>query len=47
MIAKPLITGSRYLSLLTQTYKDGCLLIFGIGLTAVVAEWLTGKPLLG
>ncbi|KAK8846682.1 hypothetical protein IAR55_005769 [Kwoniella newhampshirensis] len=41
-ISRPLLTGSRYLNLLSQTYKDGCLLVFGIGMTVVIAEWLRG-----
>ncbi|XAO24713.1 hypothetical protein I312_103519 [Cryptococcus bacillisporus CA1280] len=42
-ISRPLLTGSRYLSLLSQTYKDGCLLIFMVGTTVVVADWLRGS----
>ncbi|WVN88798.1 uncharacterized protein L203_104011 [Cryptococcus depauperatus CBS 7841] len=39
-ISRPLLTGSRYLSLVSQTYKDGCLLVFVLGMTVVVAGWL-------
>lgn len=42
-ISRPLLTGSRHLSLLSQTYKDGCLLIFMVGTTVVVADWLRGS----
>ncbi|ODN96512.1 hypothetical protein L198_04226 [Cryptococcus wingfieldii CBS 7118] len=42
-IARPLLTGSRYLNLLNQTYKDGCLLVFAVGMTIVGAEWLRGS----
>jgi hypothetical protein len=38
-IAKPLVTGSRYLNLLVQTYKDGALLVFLLGLTTIYAQW--------
>ncbi|WWD21991.1 hypothetical protein CI109_106479 [Kwoniella shandongensis] len=41
-ISRPLLTGSRYLNLLSQTNKDGCLLVFGVGMTVVLAEWLRG-----
>ncbi|OWZ71966.1 hypothetical protein AYX14_02642 [Cryptococcus neoformans] len=42
-ISRPLLTGSRYLNLFSQTYKDGCLLVFVIGTTVVVADWLRGS----
>ncbi|ORX33504.1 hypothetical protein BD324DRAFT_684210 [Kockovaella imperatae] len=38
-ISRPLITGSRYVSLLSQLYKDGALLIFIIGMTTVLGQW--------
>ena len=38
-ISRPVLTGSRYLSMLSQVYKDGCLLIFGVGMLVVVAEY--------
>lgn len=38
-ISRPVLTGSRYLSMLSQVYKDGCLLIFGVGMMVVVAEY--------
>ncbi|CAD6588564.1 MAG: hypothetical protein TREMPRED_005098 [Tremellales sp. Tagirdzhanova-0007] len=46
-IARPLVTGSRYLTIIAQTYKDGCMLVFGLGMVAVLAEWLSGRPVLG
>ncbi|WVQ76692.1 hypothetical protein IAR50_006366 [Cryptococcus sp. DSM 104548] len=42
-IARPLLTGSRYVNLLNQTYKDGCLLVFAVGMTVVGAEWMRGS----
>ncbi|WWC67603.1 uncharacterized protein I206_101513 [Kwoniella pini CBS 10737] len=44
-ISKPIITGSRYLSLLSQTYKDGCLLVFTLGMTVVLSQFLNGGKL--
>jgi hypothetical protein len=41
-IARPLVTVSGYASLLMQVYKDGCLLIFAIGMAVVFAEFQQG-----
>ncbi|WVW78795.1 hypothetical protein I302_100757 [Kwoniella bestiolae CBS 10118] len=41
-ISRPILTISRYLSLILQTYKDGCLLVFMMGMTVVVSQWLDG-----
>ncbi|WVQ83966.1 hypothetical protein IAT38_006111 [Cryptococcus sp. DSM 104549] len=41
-ISQPVLTASQYLSLFSQTYKDGCLLVFLIGMTVVLAETLQG-----
>lgn len=38
-ISRPLLTGSRYLTMFTQIYKDGCLLIFGVGLFIILSEY--------
>ncbi|WVQ97736.1 hypothetical protein IAU59_004850 [Kwoniella sp. CBS 9459] len=42
-ISRPLVTGSRYLNLLSQFYKDGALFVFIVGLSTVVASWLNGR----
>jgi hypothetical protein len=42
-LARPLVTGSRYLSLIFQTYKDGALLVFLIGLAISAAPYLAGS----
>ncbi|WWC59120.1 uncharacterized protein I303_101668 [Kwoniella dejecticola CBS 10117] len=41
-ISRPVLTGSRYFSLLAQTYKDGCLLVFTLGMTVVLSQYLNG-----
>ncbi|OCF59136.1 hypothetical protein L486_03637 [Kwoniella mangroviensis CBS 10435] len=41
-ISRPILTISRYLSLILQTYKDGCLLVFVLGMMVVVSQWLDG-----
>ncbi|WVF70156.1 hypothetical protein IAT40_004944 [Kwoniella sp. CBS 6097] len=42
-ISRPLVTGSRYLNLLSQFYKDGALFVFVVGVSTVVASWLHGR----
>lgn len=39
-LARPLVTASRYFSLLSQTVKDGFLLIFLLGLVVILADHL-------
>ena len=39
-LARPLVTASRYSSLLSQTLKDGFLLIFLFGLVVILADYL-------
>ena len=41
-ISRPLITGSRYLNMLSQVYKDGSLMLFGVGLMVIVSEYVYG-----
>ncbi|WRT65104.1 uncharacterized protein IL334_002046 [Kwoniella shivajii] len=45
-ISRPLLTGSRYLQLLSQTYKDGCLFIFSLGFSVIIAQVLDGGRIL-
>lgn len=33
-------TGSKYLGVAGQTYRDGCLFVFGLGGAVVIAEYL-------
>jgi hypothetical protein len=40
-LARPLVTASRYFSLLSQTLKDGFLLIFLVGLVVILADYLS------
>ncbi|OCF41563.1 hypothetical protein I317_04575 [Kwoniella heveanensis CBS 569] len=42
-ISGPLVTGSRYLNLLLQFYKDGALFVFVVGISTVVAGWLHSR----
>ncbi|TXT10846.1 hypothetical protein VHUM_02351 [Vanrija humicola] len=39
-LATTISTGSKYLGVVTQTYKDACLLVFGLGAAIVLAEYL-------
>ncbi|KAL1408623.1 hypothetical protein Q8F55_005436 [Vanrija albida] len=39
-LAATISTGSKYLGVVTQSYKDGCLLVFGLGAAVVLAEYL-------
>jgi hypothetical protein len=39
-LARPLVTASRYFSLLSQTLKDGFLIIFLLGLVVILADYL-------
>ncbi|WVR04354.1 hypothetical protein IAU60_001355 [Kwoniella sp. DSM 27419] len=41
-ISGPLITGSRYLALLSQAYKDGALFVFVLGMATIVGHWIDG-----
>ncbi|ORY25351.1 hypothetical protein BCR39DRAFT_544442 [Naematelia encephala] len=34
-LARPLVTGSRYLTMLSQFWKDGCMLVFALGMVVV------------
>lgn len=34
--------GAKALPALAQTYRDGCLFVFGLGLAVVWAEWRAG-----
>lgn len=34
-------TGSKYLGVATQTYRDACLFVFGLGVVVVAAEFLS------
>ncbi|EIW68626.1 hypothetical protein TREMEDRAFT_69103 [Tremella mesenterica DSM 1558] len=38
-LGRPLLTGSRYLTLILQTYKDACLLIFCLGIMIIIAGY--------
>jgi hypothetical protein len=40
-LARPLVTASRYFSLLSQTLKDGFLLVFLLGLVVILADYLS------
>ncbi|WWC87157.1 uncharacterized protein L201_002043 [Kwoniella dendrophila CBS 6074] len=42
-ISTPIITISRYISLILQSYKDGCLLIFILGLNIILSQYLDGN----
>lgn len=42
-IARPLLTGSRYLNLLTQLFKDGCLLVFMLGMIIAGGEYASSR----
>ncbi|WOO82955.1 uncharacterized protein LOC62_04G006435 [Vanrija pseudolonga] len=39
-LATAISTGSKYLGVVSQSYKDACLLVFGLGAAIVLAEYL-------
>lgn len=39
-ISRPIVTGSRYLTMLTQLYKDGAIVIFLLGMVIILAEYV-------